>query len=76
MLGFVGKINVNVIDKFKYLWMKAIFIMPPNFFAIFSNREKIRRFSFSQPTWQERFSTVLQPPTASLIHQIRILFSF
>jgi hypothetical protein len=29
--------------------MNAILIMPPKFLAVFSNREKIRRHSFSQP---------------------------
>ncbi len=29
--------------------MNAIFIMPPKFLAVFSNREKTLRFSFIQP---------------------------
>ena len=37
--------------------MNAILIMPPKFFAVFSNRQTNRRHSFSQPI---RHSTMLR----------------
>ena len=42
--------------------MNAILIMPPKFLAVFSNREKTRRHSFSQPI---RHSTMLRLRYAS-----------
>ena len=57
--------------------MKASVIMPPKFFAVFSNREKIRRLSFNQPISR---STMFRRRYASLSNStgrvVRSSFSF
>ena len=47
--------------------MKAIFIIPPSFFAVFSNREKIRRRSFNHPVNRSTLVRINHQSTAALL---------